>query len=226
MIILPIGDENPSKTTPFVNYALILANTVVFATYAFSSRQATEALVRHHGLVPADWGWETLGSSMFLHGGFAHLLGNMLFLWITGDNVEDRLGHLGYLFFYATAGACAGLAHVYGHPDSRIPCVGASGAISGVMAGYLVLFPFARIRFWALFFFFIIIRTFTFTLPALLAIGLWFGEQLLLEHFSGRAGITEVAYDAHIGGFVAGLAVVGLMRLTGLAEGGPRRGGS
>lgn len=145
-------------------------------------------LILRHGMVPARWTVETLFTSMFLHGGFAHLAGNMLFLWIVGDNVEDRVG---YLAFYLLAGAAAGLAHVHGHPDSRLPCVGASGAISGTMAAYMVLFPLARIRFWGLLWFVILVRSLTFRLPAVGAIGLWFAEQLLRVSGMARGGLRD-----------------------------------
>lgn len=224
MIILPIGDDYRRRTFPFVNIALIAANAAVFATYAFAPDTRVEALIGQYGMVPARFSWMTLFTSLFLHGGFLHLIGNMLFLWIAGDNVEDRLGHLGYLLFYACAGALAGLAHAYEQPGSPIPCVGASGAISGVMAAYLVLFPFVRIRFWGLFWFIFIVRSFVFELPAVAAIGLWFVEQLLLGSLAARdPGLMAVAYDAHLGGFLAGIAVAGSLRLFGLVQGARRR---
>lgn len=224
LILLPIGDDNPTKRFPLVNYALIAANAFVFAGYAFAPEARAERFILEHGLVPAAWTWQTLLGSMFLHGGLMHLAGNMLFLWIAGDNVEDRLGHLGYLAFYLFAGAAAGYVHIDEHPLSRIPCVGASGAISGVMAAYLVLFPRAHIRFWGLFFFVIIVRTFTFSLPAVAAIGLWFAEQMLMGSLAARdPSMTQVAYDAHIGGFLAGLIVAGGLRLFGVVEGGRTR---
>ncbi len=224
MLILPIGDDYHRRTFPFVNVALIVANAAVFATYAFAPDARVEAFIGQYGMVPARFTWTTLFTSLFLHGGFLHLFGNMLFLWIAGDNVEDRLGHLGYLLFYACAGAVAGLAHAYRHPASQIPCVGASGAISGVMAAYLVLFPFVRIRFWGLFWFIVIVRSFVFELPAVAAIGLWFLEQLLLGSLSAKdPSLMAVAYDAHIGGFLAGFAVAGALRLFGLVQGARRR---
>lgn len=157
---------------------------------------------------------------MFLHGGLLHLLGNLWFLWIVGDNVEGRLGRFGYAIFYLTCGTVAGLAHVWANPRSGIPCVGASGAISGVLAGYVVLFPIARIRFRAclLFPFF----GWRFGLPAFLAIGLWFLEQLGLGRLTEEgSGPTLVAYDAHIGGFLAGAILVGLLPTR--RRRGPRR---
>lgn len=218
MIILPVGDDNRTKGTPFVNLALVAANVAVFFSYAFSPGTEAETFVLRHGLVPARFTVETLLTSMFLHGGLAHLIGNMLFLWIAGDNVEDRLGHLGYLAFYLLGGAAAGLAHTWMNPRSTMPCVGASGAISAVMAAYLVLFPFARIHFWGAVFLF---WTFRFQLPALLAIGFWAAEQVLLQKLTaGDPGMTTVAYDAHLGGFALGLASVGLMRILGMARGG------
>ena len=218
MILLPIGDDNPSKRIPFVNLALIAANVAVFFSYAYSPD--AEAFVLRHGFIPSRFSWETLFSAMFLHGGLPHLLGNMLFLWIAGDNVEDRLGHLGYLLFYALGGAAAGLAHAWMHPRSPIPCVGASGAISAVMAAYLVLFPLSRIRFWGAV---LIFWTFTFEMPALVAIGFWAAEQVLLQRLAGSdPRMTEVAYDAHLGGFALGLGSILPMRLLGIVKGGRR----
>lgn len=221
MIIIPVGDDNPRKTVPWVNWLLIIVNVAVFASYALASEAKTAALFEHYALVPSRWRPEALLTSMFLHGGVAHLLGNMLFLWITGDNVEDRLGHFGYLVFYATAGAVAGLAHVWHLPHSDVPCVGASGAISGVMAAYLVLFPRVHIRFWGVLIFVVIFRTFSFQLPAWSALGFWFLQQLLMQWLAGRdPGVATVAYDAHIGGFAAGLLLLLPMRLAGLVKGG------
>ena len=220
MILLPIGDDIPSKRFPLVNLALVAANVAVFFSYAFSPGTLAETFILRHGLVPARFTWETLLTSMFLHGGLAHLLGNMLFLWIAGDNVEDRLGHLGYLLFYLLGGAAAGLAHAWMNPRSSMPCVGASGAISAVMAAYLVLFPLSRIRFWGAI---LLFWTFTFSMPALVAIGFWAAEQVLLQRMTaGDPRMTEVAYDAHLGGFALGFVSVLGMRVLGLVQGGRR----
>ena len=141
---------------------------------------------------------------MFLHGGFAHLFGNMLFLWIYGDNVEHRLGSLRYVFWYLLAGAAATLFHAVFDSDSRIPLVGASGAISGVLGGYLVLFPQRRVR--------AIIFNFLTEVPAFVALGLWIVYQIVLGYMT-PAGTGGVAYAAHIGGFIAGVVMIKLFAI-------------
>ncbi|MFH1022985.1 MAG: rhomboid family intramembrane serine protease [Planctomycetota bacterium] len=220
--ILPVGDDNPRRHFPVVNLFLIAANVGVFLFYAFDTPDRAECFILRWGLVPASWRPETLVTSIFLHGGIAHLLGNMLFLWIAGDNVEDRVGHIRYLLLYLFLGVAAGAAHVIFNPASLLPCVGASGAISGVLAGYLVLFPGARIRFA---FIFVIFRLFSFPMPALVAIGFWFLEQVFLAHLARVEAVTQVAYDAHIGGFSAGFIILLAARMTGMVKGGTRRRG-
>jgi membrane associated rhomboid family serine protease len=226
MIILPIGDINPRERFPVVNYALIVANLAAFALLA--TRADYGRIVEEYGLVPAAAAaWRSPGTfltSMFLHGGIAHLLGNLLFLWIAGDNVEDRFGHAGYLVFYLAAGVAAGLAHVYMTPPGQagIPCIGASGAISGVLGAYTALFPRGRIKVLVTFWF---LWTRVLPVPAWIFLGFWFGEQFLLDHLSRQAGLESaagVAYWAHIGGFATGLAVAILLRLPGIVRGGVR----
>ena len=145
----------------------------------------------------------TLLTSMFMHGGLAHLFGNMLYLWIFGDNLEDRLGHMRYLTFYLLCGVLASLAHVFTNTGSYIPSLGASGAISGVLGGYILLYPHRRVRA-------IVMRGFVTEIPAYLAIGLWFVFQLIsgLGMLGGGAQQGGVAYAAHIGGFIAGLLLI------------------
>ena len=201
-MFLPIGDENPRERTPYVNYALLAANIAVFLLVQLPSPDgAIRWAMRPASLEPI-----TLFTSMFLHAGVLHLAGNMLFLWICGDNVEDRLGHVGYLFFYLGWGLAAAVAHLYttAHPD--IPTLGASGAISGVMAAYVVFFPRHRIKMF-IWFMFYIDRIF---IPAWAWIGFWFAEQIFLSSAGQGDG---VAYAAHIGGFLAGLAVAFPARL-------------
>lgn len=204
--MFPIRDHNPSERTPFVTWALIAINIVVFLAYypSLSGNQAhllafygNWALVAQDVVGGAEW--HTLLSHMFLHGGWMHLIGNMLFLWIFGDNVEDLLGHVGFLAFYILAGLAAAIAQIVAAPGSTIPMVGASGAIAGVMGGYLLMFPRARIDILVILIIFIKI----FTIPAWLMLGLWFGLQL----FNGLAMDvmgSGVAYWAHAGGFLAG----------------------
>lgn len=206
--MFPIRDHNPSGKTPFVTYALIVINVLVFLSYASLSDWDLQRFFMTWGLVPARFtsggGLETLFTSMFLHGGWLHLGGNMLFLWIYGDNLEEQMGHLGYLVFYLACGAAAGLAQALPDPGSPVPMVGASGAIAGVMGGYLLLFPKAKVD--VLFIFIIFFRIFA--IPAWIVLGLWLGIQI----FSGVSIPSDaggVAYWAHVGGFVAGLVLTG-----------------
>ena len=204
--MFPIRDHNPSGRTPYVTYALIAINIAVFASYynLFSDERALSAFFYNWALIPAAVsdgnGFGGLITSMFLHGGFMHLAGNMLFLWIFGDNMEDEMGHLGFILFYLAAGVAAGLAQVMASPLSMVPTVGASGAIAGVMGGYLLLFPKAKVD--ILLIFIIFFRVIP--LPAWVMLGIWFAIQL----FSGVAIDSEtggVAYWAHAGGFIAGI---------------------
>ena len=200
--MFPIRDHNPSTRTPFVTYALIAANVAVFLSYwpLFANPAALEAFFSRWALVPAQLDPIGFLTSMFLHGGLLHLGGNMLFLWIFGDNLEEEMGHLGYLLFYLAGGVAAGLAQVISEPLSQVPMVGASGAIAAVMGGYLLMFPRARVD--VLVILVIIFRIIP--VPAWLMLGLWFGLQV----FSGTAaaaGVGGVAYWAHAGGFAAGL---------------------
>ena len=214
--MIPIRDLDARRTgTPVVTILLIAANAVMFF-FELSLGQRLETFVMSAAFVPAriTEGGLTLGDlgtglesgllSMFLHGGWAHFLGNMLFLWIFGDNVEDRLGHFRYLVFYLLAGYAATLAHLWASPSSAVPAIGASGAISGVLGAYLFLHPRARIVTLVWFLFFIRLVE----IPALVYLPLWF----LMQAFSGLASLGAqtadaaggVAWFAHIGGFVAG----------------------
>jgi membrane associated rhomboid family serine protease len=226
--MFPIGDDNSDRTiTPFVNYTFIALNILVFVflqglggndafSYAFSlvpkeittgvdlsGVQIVQDALGNTGKVhlypsPLPVYFNFL-SSMFMHGGWAHLLGNMLFLWIFGDNIEDRLGHIRYVFFYLICGFAAALGQIVLDSGSVIPMLGASGAISGVLGGYILLFPHRRVKAF-------IFRFFT-EVPAYVAIGLWIGYQLVLGYMTDP-GTGGVAYAAHIGGFIAGLALV------------------
>ncbi len=205
--MFPIRDHNPSSRTPYVTLALIAANVVVFLyqmTFSGDDR-ALGLFFSHWALIPAavtqGGDWVPLLTSMFLHGGLMHIAGNMLFLYIFGDNLEDQMGHLGYLAFYLASGIAAGLSHIAAEPMSGIPTVGASGAIAGVMGGYLLLFPRARIDVLVIFFAFVRVLA----LPAWVMLGLWFGLQVVLGTGSPAEG-GGVAYWAHAGGFLAGLA--------------------
>lgn len=205
--MFPIRDHNPSGRTPFVTIALIAINILVFLGYFLSkSEMQLNYFFMEWGLVPARImagdGYETLITSMFLHGGWMHLAGNMLFLWIYGDNLEDEMGHVGFLLFYLGAGLAAAGLQSFADLGSMIPMVGASGAIAGVMGGYLLLYPKAKVD--VLFIFVIFFRIFA--IPAWIVLGLWFGIQI----FSGLSTPSEaggVAYWAHAGGFIAGLVL-------------------
>ena len=203
--MFPIRDHNPSERTPFVTWALIALNVAIFALTwpMFSDPVALERLYYTWGLVPRESEPTTFLTSMFLHGGVMHLLGNMLFLWIFGDNLEEELGHLGFLAFYLAGGLAAAWLQVVADPRSTIPLVGASGAIAGVMGGYLLLFPRARVD--VLLFFIIIIRIIP--VPAWVMLGLWFGLQLF-GGYSANSQTGGVAYWAHAGGFVAGFLLI------------------
>ncbi len=203
--MFPIRDHNPSDTTPFVTYALILANIVIFALTndTLLSDQAVSLLYYDYAMIPArisaGENYAAFVTSLFLHGGLLHLAGNMLFLWIFGDNLEDQFGHVPFAVFYLAAGVGAGLAQYLVEPWSGVPTVGASGAIAGVMGGYLLFFPKARVD--ILLFLVIFVRIFP--VPAWIMLGLWFAIQLF-SGFSTDTSQGGIAYWAHAGGFVLG----------------------
>jgi len=202
--LLPIGDDNPTEKFPFVNYALIIVNVVIF--FIFGLRGDYEKIIRSHGLNPADIRLQAFITSAFLHGGVLHLFGNMLFLWIVGDNVEDRLGHIPYVLFYLAAGCASALPQLLAMGSSETTMIGASGAVSAAMGFYALLFWRVRVKIWYLLVF-LFIRMGTFWMPAGVAMGLWFAGQLFyaLVFPAGKGG--GVAYWAHIGGTVFGVAV-------------------
>jgi membrane associated rhomboid family serine protease len=213
--VIPLRDTVRSRTAPVVTVALIAINVLVFL-HEVALGPYLERFVMAYGLVPARfvyWKGDPLDplrflpllTSMFWHGGWLHLLGNMLYLWIFGDNVEDRLGHLRYLLFYIAAGIAAALTQVALNPASTLPTVGASGAIAGVLGAYLISYPSARVlTFFPPFF--------LFEIPAFAYLAFWFVMQLLSG--LGSLGLPEtggVAVWAHVGGFVAGVLLVKLM---------------
>lgn len=207
--MFPIRDHNPSHRTPFITWALIVINVVVFLLYYPSfggDERQLLAFYNEWGLVAPSVlsGGEshTVITSMFLHGGWMHLIGNMLFLWIFGDNLEDLMGHVGFALFYLASGAAAAAGQILSDPSSTIPMVGASGAIAGVMGGYLLMFPKARIDVLVI----LVIIFKIFTIPAWLMLGLWFGLQLVSGLTMDLVG-GGVAYWAHAGGFIAGLVL-------------------
>ena len=209
--MIPLRDIIPSRTAPLVTISLIAVNVLVFL-YQLSLGQGVDDFIMQWGLVPAYFSWVTVFTSMFLHGGFFHVAGNMLYLWIFGDNVEDRMGHARFLVFYLLCGTAAALAQTLTAPNSTLPMVGASGAIAGVMGAYFVLYPKSKIvTLIPLFFFFQVIEV-----PAIFFLGIWF----LMQFVSGVGSIVStigrgtggVAFWAHVAGFVAGITGVGLFR--------------
>ena len=211
--MIPLRDIIPSRTTPFVTICVIALNIVVFL-YELTLGRAVDTFMLYYGLVPAAFSWMNVFTSMFLHGGFMHVAGNMLYLWIFGDNVEDRMGHGRFLVFYLLCGIAAALAQTITTPDSVVPMVGASGAIAGVMGAYFVLYPRSRIvTLIPLFFFFQVIEV-----PAIAFLGIWFLMQFASGVISigtlGRTGGTMggIAFWAHIAGFVAGITGVAMFR--------------
>lgn len=204
--MFPIRDHNPSRHTPYVTYALLAINILVFLAYypALSSDpRAIGAFWDSWAIVPAEItageDYFTLVTGMFLHGGWMHLIGNVLFLYIFGDNIEDTLGHLKFLVFYLLCGFAASFVQIIAGPNSGVPVVGASGAIAGVLGSYLLFFPKARVDIIIIF----IVFFKTFTLPAWIVLCGWFGMQVFGGLSSPGTG-GGVAYWAHIGGFAAG----------------------
>ena len=213
--MIPLRDDNPAARTPLVTVALIGACTLIFLWQSTLDSEAYEQAVYGLGFIPALFFtdielapelvmapvWFTVFSSMFLHGGFMHLIGNMLYLWIFGNNVEDSMGHGRFVVFYLACGVIAALGQSFLNPESKIPMIGASGAISGVLGAYLLLFPRAQV---------VVLIPFGFLsmrLPAVWVLGLWFGMQLL---YSALASADQggVAFAAHASGFVAGMALI------------------
>jgi len=217
--MIPLRDDQPTFSTPFVNYFLIAVNVVVFLWELSVSHRALNSFMLQFGVVPRHTlavltghsydGLATavvpLFASMFLHASFLHVAGNMLFLWIFGDNIEDYLGHFSYLLFYLVSGFAAAVAHILLNVGSNVPSVGASGAIAGVMGAYFVLYPRARVLVW-------FPPIFLFHLPAWLVLGYWFFVQFLSGAATSIAETSQtsggIAFWAHVGGFVAGIVLI------------------
>lgn len=220
--MIPIRDRNPSGTFPYVTIGIIIVNIFVFL-YELSLGQDLGAFLHQYGVVPVkvtryfqasdltsiDTFFPFI-SSTFLHGGFIHLIGNMWFLWIFGDNIEDKLGHVKYLVFYILCGTIASSVHVFFNSHSEIPCIGASGSIAAVLGAYMITFPRARVTTVVPIFFFLQIIE----LPAVIVLGFWF----VIQFFSGTVSLTEspsgagVAWWAHVGGFVSGIILFYVIR--------------
>ncbi|MCW4019746.1 MAG: rhomboid family intramembrane serine protease [Candidatus Bathyarchaeota archaeon] len=226
VFVLPVYDENRSSRRPYVTYGLIAVNVVVFLFFFLQGLQVQYEAIYTYGAVPADllrgerlW---TLITSMFMHSDLMHLGGNMVFLWIFGDNIEDALGHGKYLLFYFLGGFLASFAHIastllsgytslspYFIPDLNIPSVGASGAISAILGSYLLLYPQSRIRTLV---YFVYIITFA-SIPAYYYLGFWFLYQLLMGFGELLGAFSAVAFWAHIGGYVYGMIIVKMLNI-------------
>ncbi len=220
--MIPLRDDNPTERLPIVTVGLIILNTAIFfyqlslgydSTRFIFNYGAIPYLITNPGATPEGIHFPselTVFTSMFLHGGWMHLIGNMLYLWIFGNNIEDQLGHFKFILFYIACGVLAGLSHIITDPASKIPTVGASGAIAGVLGAYLIRFPRARVLVLIWFGFFIRMVY----IPAIIVLGFWFIIQLA----SGlpTLGMTQsggIAYFAHIGGFVAGIVLFLILNL-------------
>lgn len=215
--MIPLSDDNPRRTFPFVTLLLIATNTLIFIYQESLPPRTDRHLILEYGMVPTrvaaafvthkipvQLGVESFFTSMFLHGGWLHLLGNMLFLWIFGDNVEDVMGHAAYLLFYLFCGIAAGVTHVVANWGSSLPAIGASGAIAGVMGAYIVFFPRTKVLTLVP----LLIFFFTVRLPAIVLIGVWFLLQFVSGVGSlGTANAGGVAWWAHIGGFALGAII-------------------
>lgn len=236
--MFPLRDENPTELTPYFTVALIAINVIVwvYVQGAGMSEAALYDSVCRYGVIPAELTgrtdgymgvqlapgvpcrfdglrWSTVLTSMFLHGSWLHLIGNMWFLWVFGNNIEDSMGHLRYLVFYLLAGVAAAGVHIWTAPDSPVPTIGASGAVSGIMGGYLVLYP--RVRVHTLFVILVFIRIIP--VPAWLVLGQWFVLQFLYGATIPTTG-GGVAFWAHVGGFLAGVALIKFFEKPGLVR--------
>jgi len=209
--MIPLRDVIPSRTTPYITVTIILLNAIAWCYELVLPRNVLPAFLQIYGVVPADFEASTLLTSMFLHGSWMHVIGNMWYLWIFGDNVEDRVGHGGFIVFYLLCGSVAALGQTLVDPESTLPMIGASGAIAGVMGAYFVLYPRSRVlTLIPLFIYWEIIEV-----PAIMLLGLWFLMQLFS---AGAIAVTAstggggVAFMAHIAGFVAGIGAIYVFR--------------
>ena len=219
--MIPIHDDNPTDNPTFVTWALIAICVLIFIIQFSAAPPITQQITYSFGLIPAVLNnfaslpgevhrvsaEMTLLTSMFLHGGFMHLAGNMLYLWIFGNNIEDCMGHVKFILFYVLCGIAAAYAQVFFNPDSTIPMVGASGAISGVLGAYLLVYPKAHVL--VLIPLGFIMQTIR--LPAVVVLSLWFAIQII-SSLNAEPGTPGVAWYAHIGGFVAGCALIPLFK--------------
>ncbi len=208
--MIPLKDNIPARTFPIITVGLIFVNIIIFVWQHIILHASASAMVyTYFGLVPKEfmtsftsrhdlvpYNVMTIFTSMFIHGGFLHIIGNMLYLWIFGNNIEDRLGHIGFFIFYVVSGICAALFQLFYDPSSEIPMIGASGAVSGILGAYLVCYPYARIKTLLIIIIFIKIVD----IPAVILLTAWFFMQFLYSNVDG------IAWYAHVGGFIFGLA--------------------
>jgi membrane associated rhomboid family serine protease len=209
--MIPLRDVIPSRTTPYITITIIVLNALAWLFELSLPHDVLNQFLVVYGVVPAYFAWPTLVTSMFLHGGWMHVIGNMWYLWIFGDNVEDRLGHGRFIVFYLLCGVVAAFGQILIEPHSTLPTIGASGAIAGVMGAYFVLYPHSRVlTLVTIIFFWEIIEV-----PAIALLGFWFLMQLFnagaiaMTASTGRGG---VAFMAHVAGFVCGIAAVFVFR--------------
>jgi rhomboid family protein len=208
--MIPLRDVIPSRTTPYITVTIIALNALAWVFELSLPHDALNEFLTVYGVVPAYFSWPTLITSMFLHGGWSHVIGNMWYLWIFGDNVEDRVGHGRFIVFYLFCGIAAALGQVAVDPNSMLPTIGASGAIAGVMGAYFVLYPHSRVLTLIPWIFIQIVE-----MPAIALLGFWFLMQLFS---AGTVAVTSashgggVAFAAHVVGFVAGMGAVFVFR--------------
>ena len=209
--MIPLRDVIPSRTMPYITITIIVLNALAWLFEVSLPHDVLNEFLTIYGVVPAYFSWPTLITSMFLHGSWSHVIGNMWYLWIFGDNVEDRVGHGRFIFFYLLCGIAAALGQVAVNPSSMLPTIGASGAIAGVMGAYFVLYPHSRVLTLVPWIFIQIIE-----LPAIVLLGFWFLMQLFsagaIAVTASTHGSGGVAFAAHVVGFVAGLGGVFLFR--------------
>jgi membrane associated rhomboid family serine protease len=206
--MIPLRDVIPSRTTPYVTVTIILLNALAWFFELGLPRDVLPAFLQTYGIVPARFHASSLVTSMFLHGSWTHVIGNMWYLWIFGDNVEDRFGHGRYVLFYLLCGTVAGIGQIFMEPTSVLPTIGASGAIAGVMGAYFVLYPQSRVlTLIPLIIFWEVVE-----LPAIFLLGFWFLMQLVnagaIAATAGTAGGGGVAFAAHVAGFLVGVGSV------------------
>jgi membrane associated rhomboid family serine protease len=209
--MIPLRDIIPSRTTPYITVTIIVINALAWFYEIALPSDRLPAFLTHYGVVPANFSPPTLVTSMFLHGSWSHVIGNMWYLWIFGDNVEDRVGHGRFIIFYLLCGIVAALTQVTADPSSALPTIGASGAIAGIMGAYFVLYPQSRVLTLLPWIFIQIVE-----LPAVVLLGFWFLMQLFsagaIAVTSSSHGGGGVAFMAHIGGFILGAAAIFVFR--------------